>query len=113
MLSKNVYPSLIASHMLNEYLNENGTLILTGADYIYNNPAPEMITYALSKNMIHNLHLNLSKSKIVQEKNLNVITMLPTVLDTPINRDAMADADKSEWIPLEKLSDLIYMWNTT
>lgn len=48
--------------MLNEHINNNGILLLTGADYIYNNPAPEMITYALSKNMIHNLHLNLSKS---------------------------------------------------
>ena len=39
--------------------------------------------------------------------------MLPTVLDTPANREAMADMDKSEWIPLNKLSDLIYMWNTS
>ena len=59
MISKNVYPSLIAAHMLNEHMNDNGVLLLTGAEYPYNNPASEMITYALSKNMIHNLHLNL------------------------------------------------------
>ena len=46
--------------MLKDYLNNDGLILLTGADYIYNNPAPEMITYALSKNFIHNLHLNLA-----------------------------------------------------
>ena len=33
-----------------------------------------------------------------------------TTIDTPQNRESMADADKSEWLPPEKMSELIRAW---
>ena len=32
------------------------------------------------------------------------------MIDTPANRDAMPDADKSNWLPPEKIGELLRQW---
>jgi dihydropteridine reductase len=74
MYDMNVTPSLFAAHLATKYLKTGGFLMLTGADHVYTNPAPEMLSYALAKNLVHSLGYNLSKSKSIPG---NVITILP------------------------------------
>ena len=54
-----------------------------------------MIAYALSKTGVHYL------AKALAEKahtfNGNVVTILPNVIDTEMNRKFMADSDFSTW----------------
>ena len=33
------------------------------------------------------------------------------MIDTPQNREAMPDADKAEWLPPEKVGELIRQWS--
>ena len=37
-------------------------------------------------------------------------TILPQVIDTPGNREAMPDADKSEWAPPDKIAAMVKQW---
>ena len=39
-----------------------------------------------------------------------VCCILPQVIDTPGNREAMPDADKSAWQPPEKIAQLVRTW---
>lgn len=32
------------------------------------------------------------------------------MIDTQVNRDAMPDADKSSWLPPEKIAELVRAW---
>lgn len=66
-----------------------------------------MVQYGMSKNMVHYLTKSLGSSKHFPGK---IIAILPTILDTIANRQEMPKADKSGWIPLQKLSDLLCKW---
>jgi NAD(P)-dependent dehydrogenase (short-subunit alcohol dehydrogenase family) len=43
----------------------------------------------------------------VLKHGVRVNTVLPSTLDTPGNRAQMPDADRSRWVPLESLCDVI------
>ena len=40
-----------------------------------------------------------------------VCTIMPQILDNPANREAMPDADFSEWAPPDKVAELIRSWS--
>lgn len=107
----NFLSALIATHVGSAHLNKNGLLLMTGAQFPFFNIDPEFLTYSLSKNLVHNLHLNATKHEKFQDK--SVITILPTMIDSPSNRKGMPDADTSTWLPPEKIADLLYMWAST
>ncbi|MBA3751078.1 MAG: SDR family oxidoreductase, partial [Nitrosopumilus sp.] len=48
-----------------------------------------------------------SVSKEVKKLNININCVLPTIIDTDINRGAMPDADYSKWIKTEDLANVI------
>ena len=87
MIKVNFVSALISSHIAAHHLEKNGLLVLTGAQFPYFNIDPSMLTYSLSKNLVHNLHLNLARSPQYEDKNF--LTILPTIIDTPANRKAM------------------------
>lgn len=60
MYDQNVTPSLVAGHLARHYLKDDGMLVLTGADSVYKEPLPATLSYALSKNLVHSLALNLA-----------------------------------------------------
>ena len=74
MYDFNVTPSLLAGHLAAHYLKPTGILMLTGADYVLKNPAPDMMTYTLAKNLVHSLAYNLAADDDIQG---NVVTILP------------------------------------
>lgn len=70
-------------------MRKNGLLLLTGALFPFDNPAPEMLSYALSKNAVHNLSYNLKNDNKYKNKQIDVITILPSIIDNEANRKAM------------------------
>lgn len=74
MYDMNVTPSLLAAHLATKYLNTGGFLMFTGADGVYKNPAPDMLSYSLAKNLVHSLSYNLAREPSIPG---NVITILP------------------------------------
>ena len=40
-----------------------------------------------------------------------VLAVLPTTIDTPMNRQFMADADFSTWTSTEEIADKLYGWS--
>ena len=76
MMQVNFLPSLLAANIATRFLKEDGLLIFTGAYGVFNQPAPDMMSYTLSKNLVHNLANNLSESNSLH-KNSRVITILP------------------------------------
>ena len=68
MYNKNSLTSLLAGHLGSHYLKENGKLILTGSQYTFNNATPDMLSYSLSKSIVHSLSISLSKDKTYVNK---------------------------------------------
>jgi hypothetical protein len=61
---------------------------------VFKEPCPEFMSYALHKNLTHNLALNLAQKNQLPGKS-SVITILPGVIDTPNNREYMKVEDYS------------------
>ncbi len=61
------------------------------------------IAYALSKSLIFNLAeiLNAEGSK----RNVTSSVVIPSTIDTPINRQSMPDADFNRWVKPEEIAD--------
>ena len=76
MHQANVVPSLLTAHLAGSYLKDGGLCVLTGAEFIFKNPAGNMMDYALSKNLVHSLAHNLAQSGNLAEGS-SLVTILP------------------------------------
>lgn len=67
--------------------------------------AKNQVAYALSKSLVLRL------AEIINDqgkfKNIRAGVIIPSVLDTPQNRAAMPDADRSDWVSPETAADTI------
>lgn len=109
LVETSLQPSILAGQLATKYLHDSGLLLFTGALRPFKNAYPENLAYSLIKNAIHSLALNMSardKIPIIS----TVTTILPDILNTEVNRDAMPYADRSEWIDPSKLAALIKDW---
>jgi len=61
--------------------------------------------YSASKSAV--IRLVESASAEVKQRGINVNCILPGTIDTPDNREAMPDADFSQWVNPESLADVI------
>jgi dihydropteridine reductase len=111
MKKVNMDTALLAAHLSTQYLSSSGLLVFTGAAKVFEAPVPELAAYALSKHATHALASSMSAT-VGNElpEDSRVITILPTMIDTPANRDAMPDMDKKNWIPTEDIAGLVKMW---
>ena len=105
----NFQTALLAGHFASHLLAPRGMLMLTGAAAVFNGPVNFAYAYAMSKSATHALALHLAKRTEIPESS-TVVTILPQVIDTDVNRDAMADADKSEWAPPDKIAQMVRQW---
>jgi len=85
--------------------------ILTGAYNIFHQwkasvPTQMMMSYSLSKAMVHQLIQCMHK----QQNNCpyNIVCILPKTIDTPSNRQAMPNADFSTWTPVTDISHFAF-----
>ena len=73
----------------------SGKIINVGA-FAAHRDAAQMGAYIASKSLV--IRLTESMAAELREKGINVNCVLPTIIDTPENRLAMADADPSRWV---------------
>ena len=109
MMKMNVNPSLLAAHLATKFMEDNGMLMFTGAAVPFKSTAPACLAYSLAKNAVHSLALNMAARTDLSSV-ATVVTILPSMIDTPANREAMPDADKSEWLSPEGISKLVKAW---
>ena len=83
--------------------------MFTGAAAVFEGPVNFAYGYAMSKAATHNLALQMAEKTELPE-NSTVLTILPQIIDTPDNQEAMPDADKSEWQPPSKIAELVRGW---
>ncbi len=62
--------------------------------------------YAAAKAGLNMLVLTLAEE--LRSTKINVNAVLPTIIDTPANREAMPDADTSAWVSTQDLASVIY-----
>jgi NAD(P)-dependent dehydrogenase (short-subunit alcohol dehydrogenase family) len=62
------------------------------------------LAYSLSKSLLFKFAEYLNAE--TQGENIVATVVVPSVLDTKINREAMPDADFNKWVDMEKLSDV-------
>ena len=65
----------------------------------------DLSAYCASKSVV--MRLTESLANELRAKGINVNAVLPTVIDTPANREGMPDADFSEWVNPADLANVI------
>ena len=90
-------------HMLR---NKYGRLVFIGSRPALEAAAGKnMIAYSLSKSMLVELAALLNADG--KEKNVTATVVAPGIIDTPVNRKDMPDADFSKWVKPEALADIL------
>lgn len=64
-----------------------------------------MAAYVAAKSTVMRLTEGLAKE--LREHGINVNAVLPSIIDTPANREAMPDADFARWVAPEDLAEVI------
>ena len=85
---------------------EGGHFILIGArPPMHPMQGKDMIAYTLSKTLIFKLAEFINAEG--NGKNVGATVVVPSIIDTQLNREAMPDADHEGWVPPEKIADAI------
>jgi len=109
MMRMNVDSTLLSTYLASQLLKNQGTLILTGAQSVYKTPVPDILSYALAKNMVHSIAHNLSKVSPFKDQ-ASLITILPKAIDTPANREWMPEKDWPTLQSPDAMADIMFMW---
>ncbi|GMT25951.1 hypothetical protein PFISCL1PPCAC_17248, partial [Pristionchus fissidentatus] len=109
MFRQSLWSSLIASRLAALHLAPNGLLQFTGAAGALSG-SPGMIGYGMAKAAVHQLTASLAAEKSGLASGVTVLALLPTTLDTPMNRKWMPKADHSSWTPLSWIADLLHSY---
>ncbi|WP_455288734.1 SDR family NAD(P)-dependent oxidoreductase [Cupriavidus necator] len=81
-----------------------GSIVNVGANSAARGLA-QMGAYCASKDAL--ARVTESMSAELRDNGIRVNAVLPSILDTPENRQAMPDADSSRWVGLDALADVI------
>ena len=84
--------------------NGSGSIVLTGATAALKAPGG-VSAYAASKSGVMRLAESLADE--VKGEGIRVNAVMPSLIDTPENRAAMPDADRSGWVSPEEISDVM------
>lgn len=103
MLSSSLSTSIISTRIAATNLEENGLLVLTGADGAIK-PAPDMLAYGIAKNSVHYLVKSCGSANSGLEGK-KVVGILPAMIDTPMNRKFLVgNEDTSTWTSLHHIT---------
>jgi NAD(P)-dependent dehydrogenase (short-subunit alcohol dehydrogenase family) len=81
-----------------------GSIVLTGATAALKAPAG-VAAYAASKSGVMRLAESLANE--VKGDGIRVNAVMPSIIDTPQNREAMPDADRTGWVTPEEIADVM------
>ena len=99
---------MLGAVVASQVLGPGGLIVFTGATAAFSAPNPDMIGYHLAKASTHELARNVAADQSMRER--HVLTVLPMTIDTPANREAMPDADRSTWTPTHAIADRVVEW---
>lgn len=81
-----------------------GQLVFVGAKPgLYAKEASKSLAYGLSKSMIFHLAAALNESAL--STNVTASVVVPSTIDTPVNRQMMPKSDFSRWVKPEEIAD--------
>ena len=83
--------------------------MFSGAAAVFEGPVNFAYAYAMSKSATHALALQMAERSEIPASS-TVVTILPKVIDTPMNRRDMPDADHSSWAPSDKVAMMVRGW---
>lgn len=128
MMHKNLYPCVAAAFAAQHYLNPGSLMVAIGATAALS-PTPGMLGYGLAKAATHHLvrTLGASTGKSLDSKSirkqgrsvrrqlpaldeLSVVGILPTTIDTPMNRKNNPKANFDEWTKPTDIAREIGSW---
>lgn len=128
MMHMNLYPCVAASFASQHYLNPGSLMVAIGATAALS-PTPGMLGYGLAKAATHHLvrTLGASTGKSLDSKSirktgrsvrrqlpaldeLSVVGILPTTIDTPMNRKSNPKANFDEWTKPADIAREIRSW---
>ncbi len=104
LYTMNVTTALNTCHAALPYLANPASIVNVGAGAA-NRAAAGMGAYAASKAGVHRLTEALAQE--LKDKGVRVNAVLPSVIDTPANREDMPDADFSAWVTTGELAKVI------
>merc|ERR1719373_1484012 len=111
MVGSSLYSSLVSARVASSFLRPGGLLVLPGAAAA---PLalPGLLPYVPVKAAVHSLARSLAAdpTEAGLPDGAKVVTLAPVTLDTPMNREAMPDADHSSWTPLDRVCEEIVAW---
>lgn len=131
MAGKNLYPLLAAGYAANYFLSDDDGLLVAIGATVALGATPGMLGYGLSKAGTHHFVQTLgeltkkgvttkSRRKLAQRlraesggahnTGMSVIGILPTTIDTEMNRVAMPNADFAQWTKSIDIAKEIGMW---
>ncbi len=110
MWSFNLQSAILAAHVACHCLKEGGLLVLTGAASALK-PTPSLIAYGVSKAATHHLVTSMATPESGMPKDSAVVAILPVMLDTPMNRRDMPNANFDDWTPLDTLAQYLLEWS--
>jgi NAD(P)-dependent dehydrogenase (short-subunit alcohol dehydrogenase family) len=83
-----------------------GRFILVGArPALVPSAGKNLVAYALSKSLVIQLSEILNASG--KDKNIVSTVLIPSTIDTPVNRKAMPEVDPANWVKPEDIAELI------
>jgi len=104
MLNLNYMTAFHTAHFATSWMNSTGggKLIFVGAKPAMEGGAAAVLPYAVSKSAVIKL------SEIINEdddlKDIHAAVIVPSIIDTPPNREAMPDAKFSDWVTPETIA---------
>lgn len=90
-------------HMLE---NNNGRIIFIGArPALKSAQGKNLVAYSLSKSLLFKLAEFMNET--AKGKNVTATVVVPSTIDTPVNRQAMPDANFNDWVQPSALANIL------
>lgn len=102
----------IARPVFIQMIKQNkGRIFLIGSQAgLYPSNAKGVAAYALSKSLIFRLAEIMNAE--AKKKNVVVSVIVPSIIDTPQNRESMPGADFSNWVSPAQIAEVIYFYSS-
>lgn len=107
MLQLNYMTAFHTASQATRWMNQTGggRLIFVGAKPAMEGGASAVLPYAVSKSAVIKLAETINED--AELKNIQAGVIVPSIIDTPINRESMPDANFYEWVKPEEIAENI------
>ena len=109
VMEATVFSSVLAAQVAHMALRPGGLLVLRGASAALG-PTPWGLPYGTSRVAVHHLVRSLAAEGSGMPAGCKTIAIAPYILDSPQNRMAMPDADRSTWPTPQEIGHQVEAW---